>query len=187
MDKHPRRLRMSRHSRRNKQHWSSGAHEFVCDLPDRIAVDGEADARCLGAVEFARVAGRGRAPEMRITARSVPALVPTSLAGCVSPEASVTKKRFALPTTCAFVTTSPRVSKTTPEPRATDVRTCTTSGETALTILTKLCCNVLASSAAATGTLEARSSAGAAPAPPQAATARPMREIAAAAARTMVG
>ena len=57
--------------------------------------------------EFAKIAGRGCAPMMRMTARSIATSLPTSVAGCLSPEASVTANRVALSTTCALVTTSP--------------------------------------------------------------------------------
>jgi len=59
-----------------------------------------------------------------------------AVAGWLSPEASVTTKRVALPTTCALVTTSPRASKTMPEPRSSGARICTTEGETVFTTLT---------------------------------------------------
>src|SRR4051812_18809063 len=72
--------------------------------------------------ESANVAARGLAPAMRITARSLAASRPMAVAGWLSPDASVTTKRVAFPTTCALVTTSPRASKTTPEPRSCGVR-----------------------------------------------------------------
>src|SRR6185436_9542251 len=83
--------------------------------------------------ESAKVAGRGRAVAMRITARSLAASRPTTFAGWLWPEASVTTRRVACATTCALVTTSPRASKTTPEPRSCGVRICTTDGATART------------------------------------------------------
>src|SRR6185436_412399 len=92
-----------------------------------------------------------------------------TFAGWLWPEASVTTRRVALPTTCALVTTSPRASKTTPEPRSCDVRICTTDGETARTTPTSSCCSEAAPSADASGATRVTSS----PArpPPQAARA----------------
>jgi hypothetical protein len=94
--------------------------------------------------ESAKVAGRGRAPAMRITARSFATSRPMTVARWLSPEANVTTKRLALPTTCALVTTSPPASKTTPEPRSCGVSICTTEGETAFTTLTSCCCSEVA-------------------------------------------
>src|SRR6478672_11813676 len=118
--------------------------------------------------ESANVAGRGRAPAMRTTARSFAASRPTVVAGWLSPDARVTTTRRAFPTTCALVTTSPRASKTTPEPRSCAVSICTTEAETALTTLTSCCCSEVALLADASGATRATSSPG--PPPPQAAT-----------------
>src|SRR3954451_12351895 len=110
--------------------------------------------------ESANVAGRGRAPTMRITARSFATSRPTAVAGWLSPEASVTTNRVAFPTTCALVTTSPRASKTTPEPRSCGVRIWTTDGETALTTLTRSCCSEVDPAADASGATLVTSSPG---------------------------
>src|SRR6478672_1966357 len=123
--------------------------------------------------ESENVAGRGRAPAMRITARSFAASRALAVAGWLSHEAGVTTRRVALPTTCAFVTTSPRASKTTPEPRSCGVRICTTDGETARTTLTNSCCSEVASSADATGATGVTSSLGRLPPQPTTTVATP--------------
>jgi hypothetical protein len=81
---------------------------------------------------------------------SWPRSLPTVLALCSSPPESVTVQRLAPSTTCAFVTTSPRASKTTPEPRPGPHWTCTTSGETASTTRTSCSCIAVAEAGART-------------------------------------
>src|SRR3954451_13362628 len=66
---------------------------------------------------------------------------------------------MALPTTCALVTTSPRASKTMPDPRSCGVRICTTEGETVFTTRTNCCCSDVVPSVAASGATGTASSA----------------------------
>src|SRR5664279_1388597 len=69
---------------------------------------------------------------IRMTAMSSGAYVPTRVPGNERPSESVTVKVVSVPTTWAFVTMSPLVSYTTPEPRPALVSISTTDGVTCL-------------------------------------------------------
>src|SRR2546429_3424392 len=87
----------------------------------------------------------------RITARSSGANTPRTLAASVLLVLdSLTCTFLAVPTTCAFVTMSPCLSNTTPEPSPCDVVICTTEGSTLATTRSYCCCRFAGPPAAGT-------------------------------------
>src|SRR4051812_959318 len=89
--------------------------------------------------ESAKVAGLRLPPVVRTTAMSLLGKEPTSVALRRSPVAVTTWNWLAPSTTCAFVTTSPRSSRTTPLPRPWSVSMSTTDGPTSRTTVSKPC------------------------------------------------
>src|SRR4051794_12009248 len=93
-----------------------------------------------GVAEPANLAGGGVAPDTWTTARSCAVSDPTRVAVWRSPPDRVTWSCREPRTTCAFVTTSPWMSNTTPEPSPMLLWICTTCGETVCTTCVNFSC-----------------------------------------------